>query len=366
MDRIAGAVAAATAALCLAGCGDPLVITGDAPGVMRVVAGTPEQAGDSLADAATESMLNRPSGVALGPDGKTYIADRSNSRIMVVTATGLARVLIDHSDRSREPRLREPEGITLDGAGGLLVADPSGGRVWRIDLETRDATPIAGTGGGPGSDTTVALETELRGPTGVAAAADGSVYVTERSGHRLRRVDPDGGIVTMAGDGLPGFEGDGGLAAEARLNEPAGLALAGGVLYIADSRNQRVRALDLSSGTIRTVAGAGGTGFSGDGSPAVDALLHDPVAVAVTEDRRVLFIADSANNRIRMVRLETGIIFTFAGTGEDAYSGDLLSASETSLAAPQGLAATPFNILLIADTGHHIVYRTSLGVLPAP
>jgi hypothetical protein len=67
-----------------------------------------------------------------------------------------------------------------------------------------------------------------------------------------------------------------------------------------------------------------------------------------------------------MVRLESGRIFTFAGTGEDAYSGDLLSASETSLAAPLGLAATPFNILLVADTGHHIVYRTSLGVLPSP
>lgn len=366
MDHFAGALAVTAAVTCLAACGDPLVVTGDAPGVMRIVAGIPEEPGDSLGESATESLLDEPHGVTAGPDGTLYIADRQNSRVVAVKPNGKLGVLLDHSERRQEPRLHTPVGLAIDGDEELLVADPEGHQVWRIDLATREPAPIAGTGGGAETDTTVALGTDLRGPSGVAVAPDGAIYVTELLGHRVRRIDPDGDIATVVGTGSPDFGGDGGPAVDAALNRPVGLAFAGGVLYIADSGNQRVRAFDLNNLTIETVAGSGIAGFGGDGGQAIDALLNDPAAVAATGDGRRLFIADSGNHRIRVVDLDTGTIFTFAGTGEVEYAGDLLTAGETSLNAPQGLTASAFNVLFISDTGHHIVYRTALGALQTP
>ncbi|HSG82531.1 MAG TPA: hypothetical protein VLC48_09790, partial [Gemmatimonadota bacterium] len=337
MGHRARAVGLAVAALWLAGCGDPLVVTGDSPGVMRIVAGSPEEAGDSLGATAAQSFLNQPHGLAADADGRFYIADRANSRIVRITAAGVPKAVLEHDARTPEPRLHGPSGLALEGSDGLIIADPEGGRVWRLALGSGLAMPIAGTGSDPSTDTTVALQTKLGNPTGVAVAPDGSLYVSERSGHRIRRIDADGGITTIAGAGAPGYGGDGGPALAASLNGPAGLAYIGGVLYIADSENQRVRAIDMSAGTIETVAGSGGAGFAGDGGPALQALLHDPVAVCVTEDRRTLFVAEAANHRIRMVRLDTGIIATFAGDGTDEYSGDLLSAGVTSLSAPRGV-----------------------------
>ncbi|NIR44067.1 MAG: hypothetical protein GWN99_06075 [Gemmatimonadetes bacterium] len=366
MGHHARALAHSALLLGLAGCGDTLIITGDAPGVMRIVAGVPEVAGDSLGERATESLLHEPSGVAAGADGTLYLADSRNARVLRIRPDGRAQVVIDHGDRSREPQLRRPGGLALDSVGGLLVADPEGGRVWRIELESRDAMPVAGTGGAASGDTTRALETELEAPAGVAAGADGAFYVSERSGHRVRRVGADGSIATIAGDGTPGFAGDGGGASDARLDAPQGLALAGEVLYVADSGNQRVRAIDLVNSTISTVAGSGGTGFGGDGGPAVDALLNDPVTLTVTADRQVLFVAETGNDRVRSVRLDSGVITTFSGTGASEFQGDLLSAAVTPLPDPRGLAASPFDILFVSVAGHHIVYRTALGLLLIP
>ncbi len=366
MGHRARAIGRAGLLLCLAGCGDTLIIAGDGPGVMRIVAGVPEVAGDSLGSVATESHLDGPRGVAAGAGGEFYVADANNARVLHIAPDGRVTKVIDHSRRFREPRLDRPVGLALDSAGGLLIADPLGRRVWRVELQSGDAMVVAGTGDEAAGDTTRALETRLREPIGVAAEADGGFFVSERLGHRIHRVAPDGTIATFAGDGVGGFAGDGGAAAEARLDGPQGLALAGQILYVADSGNQRVRAIDLSSGTIETMAGSGTRGFGGDGGPAVDALLDDPVALAVTADRRILFVSERGNQRVRGVRLDSGTIFTFAGTGGTEFSGDLLGAGATALADPGGVAASDFDILFVSAVGHHIVYRTALGLLPNP
>jgi sugar lactone lactonase YvrE len=365
MDRLAATVAV-SAALFIAACGEPLVITGDSPGVMRIVAGIPEQSGDSLGDKGTETLLDAPQGLAAGPDGNLFIADGKNSRIVRVRPTGVAAVLLDHSAQLDEPRLHAPAGLAHSGDNRLFIADSVGGRVWRLTLPGKIASPVAGTGDAGSTDTTVALQTQLRVPTGVAVDSDGAVFVSERNGHRVRRIDTDGSIATIAGTGTPGFFGDGGPATGAQLNEPTGLALGGDILYIADTGNHRIRAVDLSSGTIETIAGSGNAGFGGDGRSALEALLNEPSTVSVTADRLTLFIADVANNRVRMVQFSTGNIFTFAGTGDDAFEGDLLSAAETGLDAPRSVIVTPFNLFFVSDAGHHIVYRTALGSLPTP
>ncbi len=358
MDDRTRPLALAVGMLLATGCGDPFIILGDAPGVVRIVAGTPEISGDSLGDWATESHLDLPHGLAVGPDGIVYIADQNNARILAVNPSGGIEVLLDHSSLNAEPRLRRPDGLALDGRGGLAIADPEGERIWRLELGNGALEPIAGAeGAAAGTDSIDALQVQLVTPSGIAIDADGRIYFTERLGNRVRRIDPDGLLTTLAGTGAFGFSGDGGSAREATFRRPTGLALAGGSLFVADSDNQRVRSIDLSTSIIETAAGSGVPGFAGDGGLAKQAVLDNPRALAATPDGHFLFIADVNNNRVRLVNLTTGTISTFAGTGDDRFGGELLTAGETSLSAPHGLATSSFGLLFISDTGHHIVLR---------
>jgi DNA-binding beta-propeller fold protein YncE len=354
----------ATAGLLASGCGDPVVVVGDFPGTVRIIAGIPDSAGASLGASATESLLDGPRGLAAGADGIVYIADYGNSRVLSVNPSGAIEALVDHSTRREEPRLRRPEGLALDGEGGLLIADPGGHRVFRLELASGELVAIAGTGSrGAGPDTAVALLAALDTPTGVAVAPDGVIYFTELGAHRVRRLEPDGTLVTFAGTGMPGFLGDGGPASQARLRQPAGLVQEAGILYIADGGNHRIRAVVLATSVITTVAGAGIPGFGGDGGPASDALLDTPVAVVVSANTSTLYVADSGNHRIRAINLKTRRISTFAGTGEELFNGDLLAAGQTALSSPRGLALSPFDLLFLSDTGHHLVRRTPVGFI---
>ncbi len=347
-------------ALALAACGDPVVILGDSPGTLRIVVGIPEQPGDSLGASAQESLVNTPSGLATADDGTVYISDSENARVLALLRDGGINVVLAQG-------LRLPEGLALDGAGGLLVADRFGQRVLRVVLATGEVEPVAGNGvRGPSPDGTDALSASLLDPSDVALGPGGRVYFTETSHHRLRRVEPDGTLVTVAGRGFAGFGGDGGPAREAILNQPTGLAFGAGVLYLADGGNNRVRAIALGDSTITTVAGAGTPGFAGDGGPATEALLDSPSALTVTSNAAVLYIADTGNHRIRALTLATGRISTFAGIGPEPYNGDLLPAGATALSAPLGVAASVLDLLYISDSGHHVVRRTPIAFVGSP
>jgi sugar lactone lactonase YvrE len=357
--------ALATAIACCA-CGDPFVVLGDAPGTFRIVAGIPDTVGSELGPTGTETSLDTPIGLAAGPDGLLYLADHGNGRILSLSSSGAVEVLIGPGDTS-DPRLLAPEGIALAPTGeSLFVTDPAGHRVWRIDLATGSAQPIAGNGQrGAGPDTADALLTSLETPSGIAAATDGTVYFTEFFAHRIRRLQ-DGTLTTIAGSRVPGFAGDSSPALLARLRDPAGLAYAEGILYVADSGNNRVRAIDLASGIIYTVAGSGSAGYAGDGAAARSALLNAPLAVAAAAAAPILYISDSGNHRIRTVSLDSGTISTFAGTGTTEFNGDLLAVGATALDLPGGLALSPLGLLFVSDTGHHIVRRTPVTLLLVP
>lgn len=342
-------------------CGEPISILGDTPGLMRIVAGAPDEPGRAVGNSATETLLRFPSGLDMDLDGVLYLTDRGNRRILAVTSSGAVRVVVDILNCS-VACLLEPVALAVDGTGGLIVADDLGHRVWRFDADTGARTLLAGTGE---SETTpdgeIAAESPIRSPRGVAVDENGRVYFAEGRSHRIRTILPDGTLATVAGTGEAGDGGDGGPATEALIDFPAGIDIANGVLYIADAGNHRVRAVDLQTGIITTIAGTGTAGFSGDGGDPLAAALSDPRDVAASDDGRSLYIADRSNNRIRIVSLTSPLINTFAGSGDTDFAGNLIDAGVAGLWSPIGVATSPFGLVMISDTEHHIVWRTPTG-----
>ena len=169
-----------------------------------------------------------------------------------------------------------------------------------------------------------------------------------------------GNLRTVAGNLSPGFAGDGGLATEAGLNFPAGVTVDGaGNVYIADWGNHVVRRVDAASGVITTVAGTGVPGFAGDGGPATQALLNQPIRLALDRAGN-LFISDSGNGRVRRVDGATGIISTVIGGGAWAIDSNV-PATEVGLNFPTGIAFDRSGSLFIAEVGHHRVRRVTAG-----
>jgi DNA-binding beta-propeller fold protein YncE len=287
--------------------------------------------------------------------------------IGLVAGRGVAGYLGDGGPATLA-QLNGPTGVAVDAAGGILVVDASN-RVRRIAYGT--ITTIAGSGvpgqvsqglplpedGGP------ALDAQMNDPIGVAIDRDGNILIADALYHRIRRVTPEGTITTIAGNGIPSFLGDGGPATAANLQYPTGVALDhDGNLFIADAANHRIRRID-PDGTITTVAGTGGAGFAGDGGPATEATLHKPTGVAVSR-KGELFIADEYNHRIRRVGPH-GRISTIAGATEfppnydglvpGDYGGDGGPATEAFLNFPTEVLLDGDQNVLIADSSNYRV-----------
>jgi uncharacterized protein (TIGR03437 family) len=290
--------------------------------------------------------LEAPTGLAVARDGTLYIADgarlyrRSPAGELVSIAQGARDVVVD------------PNGVVYYGAGGF---------VYRLN---GTGTPVVWAGDGSYGvvrENVDAGLAYLQGPTAVALDDMGSLYIAEQLGKRVRQVTPAGVISTFAGGGTGGL-GDNGPAVNARLFDPAALVfdpLTG--FRIADSLGSRVRSVNFS-GIIRTEAGNGEYGFSGDGGPALEARLNKPGGVALDRSGN-LYIADTYNNRIRRVT-PAGVISTFAGTGVRGYFGDGGNARQAQLSMPQGLAMDHLDNLYIADTGNNVIRRvTPAGVI---
>ncbi|MFO0959129.1 MAG: SMP-30/gluconolactonase/LRE family protein [Isosphaeraceae bacterium] len=212
-------------------------------------------------------------------------------------------------------------------------------------------TTTAGTGEpGDSGDGGPATAARLNGPFDLAFDRQGNLFFSDTGNHKIRRIDArTGTITTIAGDGTKGFAGDGGPATRARLDEPYGLAIDDeGRLYFADRLNRRVRRVDAGDGSIRTVAGNGGTRYEGDGGPADATALVEPNGVAWDPAGR-LFIADVADHRVRVVDLKTGRIATFAGDGRGKHSGDGGPASAASLFGARAVKVGPSVTVFIVE-----------------
>ena len=316
---------------------------------------------------ATAAYLSSPGGMAIDSTGNLYIADSNNRRIRKVDVDGnISTVAGGGSPNSglgdggpaTAAYLRYPRSVAIDSAGNIYIADAGDNRIRKIDTDGNIFT-IAGTGTlGFSGDGGPAVQAHLNLPQGIALDAAGNLYIADIRNHRIRKIDTDGNIFTIAGTGTPGFSGDGGPATAAQLIGPSGVAVdATGNIYIADRNTQQIRKVGID-GNISTVAGGGNPNSGiGDGGPATAAQLSGPSSVAVDAAGNI-YIADTFNNRIRKVDVG-GNILTIAGTGTSGLSGDGGPATAAELHWPRNVAVDARGNLYIADNDNHRIRKVS-------
>ena len=253
-------------------------------------------------------------------------------------------------------QLNEPRGIYKDSSDNIYIADTKNHIIRKVDGTTSIITKFAGTAGAAGysGDGGLAVNAQLNEPCGITASS-GNLYIADTKNHRIRRVDTTGNIITVVSTGSSGFSGDGGPALLARLNVPKGIFMdSWGNLYIADRGNHKIRRVD-TSGNITTVAGTGSSGDSGDGGLATLAQLDEPRRIFVDSSDN-LYIADTRNHRIRKVDA-SGIITTVAGTGSSGFSGDGGLATLAQLDEPHGVFVDSSGNIYIADRKNHRIRK---------
>ena len=315
---------------------------------------------------ATSAELGEPEGVAVDNSDNLYIADTDNWRIRKLTAsTGVITTIAGNgtlyyaaASTALGTTLNGPTSAVPDTSGNLYVADQQNCIVRKVS-STGAISTIAGVPPGASGancaysgDGGAATSAHLNLPTKAVADASGNVYIADTENCSIRKVTAStGAITTIAGkSGVCGYSGDGGVATSAELSYPNGLALdTSSNLYIADTGNNIIRKVTVSTSVITTIAGnkSKGAGFAGDGGAATSALLNQPYDVAL-DSYGNLYIADCYNSRIRKVETN-GTIATFAGNGTAGYGSDGVPASSTSLYYPTGVAVDVANDVLIAD-----------------
>jgi sugar lactone lactonase YvrE len=327
---------------------------------------------------ATSIKLASPAHFAFDARGNLFLAECGTPLITKIDTFGLLTVypsLFQGAASGKgEPALSDlmwcAAGLALDGTGNLYVADVHGNRIRRIEPNGIFST-VAGTGlveeGGFRGDGGAATAALLHWPTDIALDSGGNLYIADSANNRIRMVDARGIITTVAGTGQPGFSGDGGPAASAQLNlasmvedSHASIALdAQGNLYISDSYNARIRMIDRH-GIITTFAGSGEPAYSGDGGPATAAAIGRPTGLAFDAEGN-LYVATAStrftfDSRIRKIDKQ-GMITTVVGTGEPSFSGDGGPALAATIRDPWGIAFDKAGNLYIADTGNNRVRK---------
>ncbi len=223
-----------------------------------------------------------------------------------------------------------------------------------FDDPVRAGRLVLVAGGGTGGDGASADRAKLVAPFGTGFDAEGTLFFVEMTGHRVRKIGPDGLVVTVAGSGSVGSGGDGGPAARAELNGPHSLAVArNGDVYVTDTWNNRLRKIDARSGRMTTVAGTGRKGFSGDGGPATEAEFGGIYCLALDEAGQTIDLADLDNRRVRRVDLKTGMVSTVAGNGKKGVPADGADAKSAPLVDPRAVAIDGRGNLYILERGGH-------------
>jgi sugar lactone lactonase YvrE len=261
-----------------------------------------------------------------------------------------------------DTQVNNPYGMAFGPDGALYFCDLDNQRIRRIDPKTRQVTTIAGNGQkGYSGDGGPAVQASLNMPHEVAFDKAGNLYIAERDNHVIRRVDGKTGIIsTAAGTGVAGFSGDGGPAVQAQLRQPHSIAFdRDGSLLICDIGNQRIRRLHIDTGVIDTWAGTGQAGDTPDGAPVAGTPLRGPRTMAIAPNGD-LYLALREGNAILRVDAKTQTLHRIAGTGEQGYAGDGGPALRAKLGGPKGLAYAPGQ-LFVADTENHVIRRIDLA-----
>jgi DNA-binding beta-propeller fold protein YncE len=282
-----------------------------------------------------------------------------NQSWMITTAVGTGeKGFAGDGGPAERALLNGPFDLAFDRDGNLFFSDTFNHRIRRVDGHTGVITTCAGSGeAGYEGDGGPATRARLNEPYGIAIDKSANVYIADRHNHCVRRVDGATGLITtFAGNGIAGFAGDRGPAVQSGMVEPNGLALDPGQtrLFIADVADHRVRVVDLATGMISTFAGTGEAEHTGDGSPASLARVHGARAVKVAADGTV-YILERQGSTLRAADPRSGIITTLAGTGARGYGGDGGPAKDAMFDAPKEFTLDPDGDILIVDTENHAI-----------
>jgi Bacterial Ig-like domain (group 3)/NHL repeat len=332
--------------------------------------GTAGDKGDN--GSATAAELSDPWGIAVDSAGDLFIADhdsneirevvKSTGKIITVAGDGEAGYSGDNGPAT-DAELRGPNTVAVDSAGDLFISDTGNNVIREVVKATGKIVTIAGTGtpgytgdGGP------AIAAEIDSPRGITVDSAGNVYFADNPNNVIREiVNATGKIFTVAGDGTPGYKGDGGLATAAELNGPNTVVVnSAGDLFIGDANNNAIREV-ATNGYISTIAGTGKAGYSGDNGPATAAQESGALGVAV-DSLGDVFIADTGNNRVREIVAATGDIITVAGTGASGYTGDNGPATTAELDAPPRVAIDSAGDLFVTDAANNVVRELTPAV----
>ena len=313
---------------------------------------------------ATTIPLILPSAIVFDPQGNLYLAETANHVIRKVDTTGIITIIAGtgtqgfsgDSGPATAARLDSPQGLAIDASQNLYIADTHNHRVRKLNLTTGIITTIAGSANhGFDGDNNQATTAHLNLPTAITLDPACILYISDEQNHRIRKVDTTGIITTIAGTGTQGFSGDNGSATAASIDSPSGLAADSANLYLADTHNHRIRKLNFTTGIVTTLAGTGTRGYNGDGVAASLALPHGLTLDAAGN----LYLADTANQRIRRIDISTGQITTIAGQGTQTFAGDGSPATTASLDTPRATATSPTGLVTLADTGNQRIRQIS-------
>ena len=334
-------------------------------GIIRAAVGTGAQGYSGDGGPAAQATLNQPFHCSKDHQGNLYVADTFNHCIRRVDAkTGIITTVAGSGQKGYsgdggpavKATLNEPYGVLPDRQGNLFIVDRLNQVIRRVDARTGIITTYAGNGQvGYGGDGGPANQAMLREPNALDIDPKGDLYVADVRDNRIRKVDAKTGIITtVAGTGKREFTGDGGPAAQAGINGARGVAFdRDGNMFICEREGNKVRKVDAKTGVIRTIAGTGEKGYTGDGGPALQATFNGPKWIHVGADRHV-YVVDTENQCVRRIDSRSGIITTVAG-GHAGPDGDGGPATKAGMGRPHGCWVDEKGDLYTADTNNHRV-----------
>ena len=328
---------------------------------VEIIAGTGERGFSGDGGKAILAKLDHPM-EAINHNGNILIADTYNHRIrkidtntnIITTIAGNGRIGIENDGTfALSAEMNHPKGIDVDSKGNIYIADNFNNVIRKFDAKTKTLTTIAGSGDfGPNTTTVPALSASFFLPMGVTVDKNDDVLISDWHNDQIRKLNTTTWKVTnLAGTSIAGFSGDNQLAINAQLNEPRRTSIdSQGNIYIADTFNNRIRKISAQSGEITTIAGNGRRGFNGDGILAINASLNNPMDVDI-DTKGNIYIADTANERVRMIDVKTGIILTVPSV---------------RTATPTGIDIDEKDRLIVTDKLRHIIFRISINLDRTP